>query len=232
MEAISQYTALGSGFQIAMKDLEIRGAGDLLGGEQSGFINDIGFETYQKILKDAIEELQENEFKSLYPNKKTQVKELVLDTDFEVFLPTDYINNVTERLSQYQKLAELKTEEELDEFSVALVDRFGALPAPTLELFDSVRLKWLGASLGFEKMILKKQKCICRFHAAPESAFYQQESFQYLLRQLGGLKNAQLKEKNTKEGQKLILVLTDVHSIATAIDVLQHLAKPTTASSL
>ena len=232
MEAISQYTALGSGFQIAMKDLEIRGAGDLLGGEQSGFINDIGFETYQKILKDAIEELQENEFKALYPNHKTRAKELVLDTDFEVFLPTDYINNVTERLSQYQKLAELKTEEELEEFSVALVDRFGALPEPTLELFDSVRLKWLGASLGFEKIILKKQKCICRFHAAPESAFYQEDRFKYLLEQLGRLKNAQLKEKNTKEGQKLILVLTEVRSITAAIDALKKLAEPTTASSL
>jgi transcription-repair coupling factor (superfamily II helicase) len=229
MEAISQYTALGSGFQIAMKDLEIRGAGDLLGGEQSGFINDIGFETYQKILKDAIEELQQNEFKSLYPNQKTQVKELVLDTDFEVFLPTDYINNVTERLSQYQKLAELKTEEELAKFSEELIDRFGSLPDPTLELFDSVRLKWLGTALGFEKIILKKNRCICRFHATPESLFYQQDGFQYLLQQLAGLKNAQLKEKNTKEGERLVMVLTEIHSIAKAIELLKQLTKPTTA---
>ena len=229
MEAISQYTALGSGFQIAMKDLEIRGAGDLLGGEQSGFINDIGFETYQKILKDAIEELQQNEFKSLYPNQKTQVKELVLDTDFEVFLPTDYINNVTERLSQYQKLAELKTEEELAKFSEELIDRFGSLPDPTLELFDSVRLKWLGTALGFEKIILKKNRCICRFHATPESLFYQQDGFQYILQQLAGLKNAQLKEKNTKEGERLVMVLTEIPSIAKAIELLKQLTKPTTA---
>ena len=108
-----------------MKDLEIRGAGDLLGGEQSGFINDIGFETYQKILKDAIEELQQNEFKALYPDQKPIPKELVLDTDFEIFFPTDYINNVTERLTQYQELALLKTEEELTDFGASLIDRFG-----------------------------------------------------------------------------------------------------------
>jgi transcription-repair coupling factor (superfamily II helicase) len=158
MEAISQYTALGSGFQIAMKDLEIRGAGDLLGGEQSGFINDIGFETYQKILKDAIEELQQNEFKALYPNQEPKPKELILDTDVEAFFPTDYINNVKERMVQYQALSALKTEDELKAFGDALRDRFGNLPKPTLALFESVRFKWLGASLGFEKIVLKKHK--------------------------------------------------------------------------
>ena len=154
---------------------------------------------------------------------------MVLDTDFEVFLPTDYINNVTERLSQYQKLAELKTEEELAKFSEELIDRFGSLPDPTLELFDSVRLKWLGTALGFEKIILKKNRCICRFHATPESLFYQQDGFQYLLQQLAGLKNAQLKEKNTKVGQRLVMVLTEIPSIAKAIELLKQLTKPTTA---
>jgi transcription-repair coupling factor (superfamily II helicase) len=229
MEAVSQYTALGSGFQIAMKDLEIRGAGDLLGGEQSGFINDIGFETYQKILKDAIEELQQNEFKALYPNQKPMPKELVLDTDFEIFFPTDYINNVTERLTQYQELATLKTEDELTAFSASLIDKFGALPEETLTLFDSVRLKWLGASLGFEKIILKKQKCICTFLADPESSFYQKEAFQFILGKLGVLSKAQLKEKNTKEGPKLVLVIDDVVTIQKAIVLLSTLQKPITA---
>ncbi|MGB0280202.1 MAG: transcription-repair coupling factor [Flavobacteriaceae bacterium] len=229
MEAVNQYTALGSGFQIAMKDLEIRGAGDLLGGEQSGFINDIGFETYQKILKDAIEELQQNEFKALYPNQKPTVKELVLDTDFEIFFPTDYINNVTERLTQYQELATLKTEEELTAFGASLIDRFGALPEPTIALFESVRLKWLGASLGFEKIILKKQKCICTFLADPESSFYQEDAFQFMLGKLGTLGKAQLKEKNTKEGHKLVIVINDVLSIQSAIILLQKLQKPITA---
>lgn len=228
MEAVSQYTALGSGFQIAMKDLEIRGAGDLLGGEQSGFINDIGFETYQKILKDAIEELQQNEFKALYPNQKPSVKELVLDTDFEIFFPTDYINNVTERIAQYQELATLKNEDELRAFGASLIDRFGALPEPTLALFESVRLKWLGASLGFEKIILKKHKCICTFMADPESSFYQEGAFTFMLSKLGTLGTAQLKEKNTKEGQKLVIVIDKVPSLTQAIALLESLKEPTT----
>ena len=229
MEAVSQHTALGSGFQIAMKDLEIRGAGDLLGGEQSGFINDIGFETYQKILKDAIEELQQNEFKALYPDQKPKAKELTLDTDFEIFFPTDYINNVTERLTQYQELAVLKTEEDLDAFGASLIDRFGALPEATKALFESVRLKWLGTALGFEKIILKKRKCICTFFAEPESSFYQDDAFQYMLRKLSMLGKAQLKEKNTKEGPKLVLVVEDVSSIAKAISLLGNLQEPITA---
>ncbi len=227
MEAISQYTALGSGFQIAMKDLEIRGAGDLLGGEQSGFINDIGFETYQKILKSAIEELQQNEFKALYPDQKPVPKELVLDTDFEVFFPTDYINNVKERMVQYQELAALKTEEELIAFGTALEDRFGALPEPTLDLFESVRLKWLGVALGFEKIVLKKQKCICTFHADPESDFYQTKAFQFMLSKMGSLGKAQLKEKTTKDRRKLVLVIAEVNTIKKAIDLLKKLQQPT-----
>ena len=229
MEAISQYTALGSGFQIAMKDLEIRGAGDLLGGEQSGFINDIGFETYQKILKDAIEELQQNEFKGLYPDQKPKAKELVLDTDIEVFFPTDYINNVKERMAQYQALSTLKTEDELTAFGDALKDRFGSLPEPTLALFESVRFKWLGAALGFEKIVFKKQKCICTFEASPESDFYQTAGFQYMLGKLESLGKAQLKEKTTKEKNKLVLVINGIDSIENAIAVLQKLQAPTIA---
>jgi transcription-repair coupling factor (superfamily II helicase) len=229
MEAISQYTALGSGFQIAMKDLEIRGAGDLLGGEQSGFINDIGFETYQKILKDAIEELQQNEFKALYPNQEPKPIELILDTDVEAFFPTDYINNVKERMVQYQALSALKTEDKLKAFGDVLRDRFGNLPKPTLALFESVRFKWLGASLGFEKIVLKKQKCICTFNASPESDFYQTTAFQYLLSKVGSLGKAQIKEKTTKEKHKLVLVISEVKSIENAIQLLKRLQKPTVA---
>ncbi len=229
MEAISQYTALGSGFQIAMKDLEIRGAGDLLGGEQSGFINDIGFETYQKILKGAIEELQQNEFKALYPGEEPKPKELVLDTDVEVFFPTDYINNVKERMVQYQALSALKTEDELTAFGDALKDRFGNLPEPTLALFESVRFKWLGESLGFEKIVLKKHKCICTFEASPESDFYQTTAFQHLLSKVGNLGKAQIKEKKSMEKHKLVLVISEVKSLENAIQLLKTLQMPTVA---
>ena len=229
MEAISQYTALGSGFQIAMKDLEIRGAGDLLGGEQSGFINDIGFETYQKILKDAIEELQQNEFKALYSNQEPKPKELILDTDVEAFFPADFINNVKERIVQYQALSSLKTEDQLKAFGDALRDRFGKLPKPTLALFECVRFKWLGASLGFEKIVLKKQKCICTFDANTQSDFYQTAEFQYLLSKVGTLGKAQIKEKTTKEKYKLLLVINEVRSIENAIQLLKRLQKPIVA---
>ena len=131
IQALELHSELGSGFYIAMKDLEIRGAGDLLGGEQSGFINDIGFETYQKILNEAIQELKENEFKDLYNQDEDQIKEYVkevqIDTDFEILFPDDYISSIAERLSLYKELSELETEEEIQVFEKKLIDRFGEL---------------------------------------------------------------------------------------------------------
>ncbi|MFT5243981.1 MAG: transcription-repair coupling factor (superfamily II helicase), partial [Glaciecola sp.] len=135
--ALEQFTELGSGFNIAMKDLEIRGAGDLLGGEQSGFMNEIGFDTYQKILNEAIEELKDNEFKDLYPDdgkEKDYVKDITIDTDFELLFPDDYVNNITERLTLYTNLNTLKTEEELHKFETEIIDRFGELPIQVVDL--------------------------------------------------------------------------------------------------
>ena len=145
IQALEQFSELGSGFNIAMKDLEIRGAGDLLGGEQSGFINEIGFDTYQKIMNEAIEELKENEFKDLYENEdsgieKEYVKDLQIDTDFELLFSDEYINNVTERLSLYNELGNVKTEEELIVFQNKLIDRFGPMPPRALALMNSIPL--------------------------------------------------------------------------------------------
>ena len=144
ISALELFSDLGSGINIAMKDLEIRGAGDLLGGEQSGFINDIGFDTYQKILSEAIEELKENEFKELYPadelKPKEFVKEVTIDTDFEILFPDDYVNSITERLNLYNKLGDLKTEEELVNFETEITDRFGEIPVQVVDLLDSVRI--------------------------------------------------------------------------------------------
>ncbi|MBD3725269.1 MAG: DEAD/DEAH box helicase, partial [Flavobacteriaceae bacterium] len=161
--ALEQFSELGSGFNIAMKDLEIRGAGDLLGGEQSGFINEIGFETYQKIMNEAIEELKENEFKELYAEEnnietKEFVKEIQIDSDFELLFPDEYINNITERLNLYNELSNIKTEEELERFEQKLIDRFGPLPKPALALLNSVRIKWKATAMGIEKLILKQGK--------------------------------------------------------------------------
>src|SRR5690554_5516740 len=160
--ALEQFSELGSGINIAMKDLEIRGAGDLLGGEQSGFINEIGFDTYQKILSEAIDELKENEFRDLYPESedKEYVKDTQIDSDFELLFPDDYVNNITERLNLYTQLNQLKQEEELKRFEAELIDRFGALPPQAKDLLNSVRIKWIASKIGLERLVMKQGRLI------------------------------------------------------------------------
>ena len=222
IQALEQFTELGSGFNIAMKDLEIRGAGDLLGGEQSGFINEIGFETYQKILAEAIEELKENEFKDLYDEQepgKSFVKETQIDTDFELLFPDTYINTVSERLSLYTQLNACSNEEELQAFSSALQDRFGPLPPQATALLDSVRLKWRATVLGLEKVVLKKNKLIGYFIADQESEFYQSETFNRILKFAQQQPAAcRLKEKQTRKGLRLLLTFEGVPSVEAALD--------------
>ena len=186
IQAIEQYAELGSGIKIAMKDLEIRGAGDLLGGEQSGFINDIGFETYQKILKEAIDELKDNEFKNLFSTSESDeptafVKEIQIDTDLEVLFPDDYINSVSERLSLYNRLNGLRNEAELNLFERDLEDRFGPLPLQADDLINSMRLKWKAQEIGLERLILKKGLLSGYFIADQENAYYQSEKFSHVL---------------------------------------------------
>jgi transcription-repair coupling factor (superfamily II helicase) len=232
IKTIEQFSAIGSGIQIAMKDLEIRGAGDLLGGEQSGFINEMGFETYQKILQQAIEELKENEFKNLYESEsndqfKSYVREVQIDTDLEIYLPDNYINIVKERLALYQELSQLKTPKELEEFEAQLTDRFGSLPREAKELMESVRLKWVATELGMERLILKKRSCLCYFLSDQQSDFFQGERFQYLLTQIQ--KNAArmvLKEKNTPAGPKLLLSIRDIHEVQQLTQLLKQLVVP------
>ena len=228
IQAIEQFAALGSGIQIAMKDLEIRGAGDLLGGEQSGFINDIGFDTYQKILKEAIEELKENEFKSLYSDKeeapKAFVKEIQIDTDLEVLFPDDYINNVSERLTLYNRLATLKEEADLVQYQKEIEDRFGPLPLEAEALLDSVRLKWKAAHLGIDRLLLKKKQCIGYFIADQESPFYQSDRFHALLVWVQQhATQVNMKEKQTKGGLRLRLAFKDIHSVQQALQALPDL---------
>ena len=232
IKTIEQFSAIGSGIQIAMKDLEIRGAGDLLGGEQSGFINEMGFETYQKILQQAIEELKENEFKNLYESEsndqfKSYVREVQIDTDLEIYLPDNYINIIKERLALYQELSQLKTPKELAEFEAQLTDRFCSLPREAKELMESVRLKWVATELGMERLILKKGSCLCYFLSDQQSDFFQGERFQYLLTQIQ--KNAAgmvLKEKNTPAGPKLLLSIRDIHEVQQLTQLLKQLVVP------
>ncbi|UBZ12337.1 transcription-repair coupling factor [Flagellimonas marinaquae] len=227
IEALEQFTDLGSGFNIAMKDLEIRGAGDLLGGEQSGFINEIGFETYQKILSEAIDELKENEFKDLYDEvegdkEKVYVKEMQLDTDFELLFPDDYINNITERLNLYTQLNNVEDEEGLQKFEAQLVDRFGELPEPAVDLMNSVRIKWIATHIGLEKVIMKKGKFIGYFIADQQSSFYQSAVFTQVLQYAQTHPQlVKLKEKQTRNGLRLLLVFERITSVDKALKMLE-----------
>ncbi|WP_299121794.1 transcription-repair coupling factor [uncultured Winogradskyella sp.] len=225
--ALEQFTELGSGFNIAMKDLEIRGAGDLLGGEQSGFINDIGFDTYQKILNEAIEELKESEFAELYKDDgkpKQYVKDITIDTDFELLFPDDYVNNITERLNLYTKLNEIKTEEALDKFESDIIDRFGELPIQVSDLLDSVRLKWIATKMGLEKLIMKKGKLVGYFINDQQSPFYQSDDFSKVLQfvQLNASK-CKMKEKQTRNGLRLLITFDNIKSTKQALKTLSDI---------
>ncbi|KQR95460.1 transcription-repair coupling factor [Chryseobacterium sp. Leaf180] len=213
LEAIEQFSDLGSGFQIAMKDLEIRGAGDLLGGEQSGFINEMGFETYQKMMQEALEELKDDEdFENLFENEEERqklfktVKEVNIDTDLELMLPDDYISSTEERLSLYQKLAEINNENELKSFEAELSDRFGKLPEEAVNLLKSVSLKWLAADIGFEKIVMKNGVFLGYFPQNPQDKFYQTKKFHHMIDFLTqNPHQAQLKEKAAKDGNQLMM---------------------------
>jgi transcription-repair coupling factor (superfamily II helicase) len=224
--ALEQFSELGSGLNIAMKDLEIRGAGDLLGGEQSGFINEIGFDTYQKILAEAIDELKEKEFKGLYSetdgSKKKYVKETVIDTDFELLFPDDYVNNITERLNLYNKLGDLENEEQLLKFETELTDRFGEIPKPVKDLLDSVRIKWLAISMGLDRVIMKKGRLVGYFVADQQSAFYQSEAFTKVLQYVQNHPDlVTMREKQTRNGLRLIITFDKITTIAKALKALE-----------
>ena len=227
IQALEQFSELGSGFNIAMKDLEIRGAGDLLGGEQSGFINEIGFETYQKIMNEAIEELKENEFKDLYTSEndidtKEYVKELQIDTDFELLFPDEYINNITERLNLYNELGSIKDEVSLLAYEIKLIDRFGPLPKEAKALLNSIRIKWIATQMGIEKIIMKQGKLIGYFVGDQQSGYYNSKQFRHMLQfvqQQGNI--CKMKEKETKNGLRLLVTFENVKSVNKALEYME-----------
>lgn len=231
IQALEQFSELGSGFNIAMKDLEIRGAGDLLGGEQSGFINEIGFDTYQKIMNEAIDELKENEFKDLYPEEnnletKEYVKDLQIDTDFELLFSDEYINNVSERLSLYNELGGVKNEEELIIFQNKLVDRFGPLPPRANALMNSIRIKWIATRIGIEKLVMKQGKMIGYFVSDQQSDYYQSNRFQDVLQFVQTHTSiCKMKEKQTPNGLRLLLTFDNVKSTRKALELMELLGK-------
>jgi len=232
LQAIEQFSDLGSGFNIAMKDLEIRGAGNLLGGEQTGFMMDIGFETYQKILNEAIEELKDTDFKDLFEHERDNqpveyVKEVQIDTDLQVQLPDDYIESSEERLILYKELADIEDKITLEKFRSNLLDRFGELPKQAENLLLSIELKWISKKLGFEKIILKKGVMLGYFISKPQSEFYQSEEFRLVLNNVqANPKNVSFKEKAPKNGEEfptLLLRFENVKNVKQALDYLNNL---------
>ncbi|MFY0626109.1 MAG: transcription-repair coupling factor [Reichenbachiella sp.] len=223
LSALEEFSDLGDGFKVAMRDLDIRGAGNLLGGEQSGFISDIGFEMYHKILDEAVQDLKENEYKDLFAdqeNEKTKllVSDCIIETDFEILIPESYVKNITERLSLYTEADNIKTSAELNIFSQSIKDRFGPLPVEVIDLFKTVRLRWLAIELGFEKISLKKERMRCYFPPSENDAYYTSPVFSQLMSYVQSHPSSyQLKEIK----QKLMLIITNMSSIEQAIEQLQ-----------
>ncbi|MBL7922654.1 MAG: transcription-repair coupling factor [Bacteroidia bacterium] len=215
LKAIEEHAELGSGFHVAMRDLDIRGAGNLLGGEQSGFISEIGFEMYHKILDEAIQELKESDFKDLFPAEEqtTYVRDCQIDTDLEMRIPDDYIMNIAERLSLYKELDDIASEEKLVAFGEQLRDRFGPVPAQVYELMHTIRLRWKARQLGFEKIVLKNRTLKAYFISNQQSAYFQSPLFASIL------KFVQLHPRACKmkeEKGKLSLTLTNIDSVQEA----------------
>jgi transcription-repair coupling factor (superfamily II helicase) len=205
-----------------MRDLDIRGAGDLLGAEQSGFISDIGFEMYQKILDEAISELKEEEFKELYADEKNEdsfIEDCQLDTDMEILIPNIYVNSISERLKLYNELGSFETEEELVEFEAKLSDRFGQIPVEANELIKSVKLRWLAKKIGFQRLSLKNTN-MTGYFPPQDSPYFQSPTFGKILDYLKhNHRHCEMKELKGK----LIFRLRNIESIQEAIDSCQKL---------
>jgi transcription-repair coupling factor (superfamily II helicase) len=226
LKTIEEFSDLGDGFNIAMKDMDIRGAGNMLGGEQSGFISDIGYETYQKILDEAIMELKHGEYKDLFQEETDKKQEFVtdvsIDTDIEMHIPDAYVAQTQERLSLYTQLDDIENEEKLMEFSRMMRDRFGKIPHQVEELFDGLRLRWSAKILGFERIVLKNGKMQGYFVGNPQSPFYETETFQRVLNFV--VKEGKNRQMSFKQSPKhIIFIRENVKSLNGARNILDIL---------
>jgi transcription-repair coupling factor (superfamily II helicase) len=231
LKAIETFSELGSGFNIAMQDLDIRGAGNILGSEQSGFISDIGFETYQRILNEALMELraempaspQASEIHEVdrgWPENEKYISDCAIDTDMEILIPDDYVNNVAEKMRLYKELDNLPDETALQHFTEGLTDRFGTPPPQVNELCNIVRLRWLAIALGFEKIVLKNKLMIACFVSNQLSLYYRSLVFTTVLEYIqANPRQFKVKEQN----EKLILSVANVTTVGQAIELLKKM---------
>ncbi len=222
LRALEEFSDLGEGINIAMRDLDIRGAGNILGAEQSGFINDIGFETYHKILDEAILELKETEFQDIFDKEeeKSYVADCTIETDMEVRFPADYINSTQERVSLYSELDRTKTEESLMKFTDHLIDRFGPIPKQVNDLLNTVRLRWIAKDLGFEKILLRHHNMTAYFVSNPASKYFESSTYMQIMQYImSHPKRTSLKETN----DKLQLTVKEVETVTQALELLREM---------
>ncbi len=225
LKTLEEFNELGSGFNIAMRDLDIRGAGNLLGGEQSGFITDIGYETYMKILEEAMQELKESEFRNLYKSEQKRdrvyVRDVEVDVDSEILIPDYYVKDIQERLNLYSHLVKIKDEEGIEKFKRELKDRFGNLPAQIDNLFEGLRVKWICKRLGFERFSLKSNKMRLFFISNPQSSFYDSDIFQSIVLSINQEKKSGYVFKQTSK--HYILIKDNVRSLKGARLLLERI---------
>ncbi|WP_373418669.1 transcription-repair coupling factor [Marinoscillum pacificum] len=226
LTTLEEFSDLGDGFKVAMRDLDIRGAGNLLGAEQSGFVNDMGFEVYHKILDEAVAELKETEFKELFQDEMDHQKfhaikeECVIETDLEILIPQDYVSNISERLNLYSKMDSLKTEAELEKFIAGMQDRFGPLPDAAEDLMASVRLRWAAIKLGFEKVSIKNEVMRCYLSDSRDEKYFQSDIFGGILQYVQSMpRRCAMKDQK----KKLIISVKEISGIDEALDVLNQM---------
>ena len=227
LQTLEQHSELGSGFQISMRDLDIRGAGNLLGGEQSGFMAEIGFDMYHKILDEAVRELKQTDFRDLFKEqleeKQDFVSDCTIDTDLEILIPDEYVESITERLSLYQQLDNLSNDQELAAFRQELADRFGPVPAPVEDLFTTLRCRRMAISLGFEKIILKDEKARCYFISNPDSPYFESATFRHIMQFIQReVNNARLRQV----GKNFMLVIDRISDMQTLERFFERLCPP------
>jgi len=232
LATLEEFSELGDGFKVAMRDLDIRGAGNLLGGEQSGFITDLGFDTYHKILDDAIQELKETDFKELFAAELSEkakiiVQDCVIETDLEILIPETYVSNTSERLQLYARLDNIKNEHELQKIADEIKDRFGPVPGAVEELINSVRLRWLGEKLGFEKLSLKGDKLRAHF-ITNNDRYFNSETFGFIL---GFVQKHPRQCKMRDSGGKAMLIVDNIRSVDAAIEIMRQMDQTSKSAS-
>lgn len=222
LSTLEEFSDLGDGFKVAMRDLDIRGAGDLLGGEQSGFVNDLGFDTYHRILDEAVQELKDSDFKGLFTSDQDKLRDIVaeirvdcnIETDLQILIPEDYVSSISERIKLYSQLDKVSKPEERDELIRSIIDRFGPLPEEVKDLIKSVELRWIAEKLGVERLILKEHKCKCYLPESDNATYYKSEVFGRVLAYLQK-HPTQTTLKETKK--RLILTLSHIDSLENAL---------------